>query len=97
VQGCVYGYSSMLHILLGKPARLPDDGISYVWLGEDRRSAPRTDEATTLALRQSMLNEGVDLMRAGALVSAVHSEADVAFTIEAFDHSLAAMQAEGVL
>jgi glutamate-1-semialdehyde 2,1-aminomutase len=96
-EGCVYGYASMLHILLGKPARLPDDGISYVWSGEDRRSAPRTDERTTMILRRAMLNEGVDLMRAGALVSAVHSDADIDFTIEAFDRALAAMQAEGAL
>jgi glutamate-1-semialdehyde aminotransferase len=44
-----------------------------------------------------MLNEGVDLMHAGMMVSAVHSDRDVDATIEAFDRSLAALQAEGIV
>ena len=87
----------MLHVLLGVPARLPDDGISYVWQSEDRRRAPVTPEPITLSLRRAMLNEGVDLMRAGAMVSAVHTDADIDATIDAFDRSLAAMQGEGTL
>jgi len=97
VDGCVYGCASMLHTLLGVPARLPDDGISYVWLGEDRRKAPKSPETVVTAFRRAMINEGVDLMRAGAMVSAVHSDADIDATIDAFDKSLLALQAEGVL
>ncbi|HLZ68313.1 MAG TPA: aspartate aminotransferase family protein [Dehalococcoidia bacterium] len=97
VQGCVYGYASMLHILLGQPARLPDDGITYVWQSQDHRRAPHTAHEIEFALRRAMLNEGVDLMHAGMMVSAVHDDRDVDATIEAFDRSLAALQAEGVV
>jgi glutamate-1-semialdehyde 2,1-aminomutase len=97
VDGCVYGFASMLNILLGVPARLPDDGITFVWQSQDHRAASKTSERVALALRQAMINEGVDLMRTGALVSAVHSDKDVDFTIEAFDRSLHAMQAEGIV
>jgi glutamate-1-semialdehyde 2,1-aminomutase len=97
VQGCVYGYASMLHILLGVPARLPDDGITYGWDSGDHRRAPRTPAGVEAVLRRAMLNEGVDLMHAGMMVSAVHDERDVDATIAAFDRSLAAMQAEGAV
>jgi glutamate-1-semialdehyde 2,1-aminomutase len=96
-EGCVYGTASMLHILLGQPAHLPDDGITFVWDSTDRRKAPRTSWDVEVALRRSMLNEGVELMHAGMLVSAVHTDADVDQTIAAFDASIAAMQAEGTL
>ena len=97
VEGCVYGFASMVHVLLGVPARLPDDGITYVWQGEDHRRAPRTPDGVATSLRQAMINEGVELMRTGALVSAVHSDADVDFTIGAFDRAVAAMQADGII
>jgi glutamate-1-semialdehyde aminotransferase len=45
-----------------------------------------------------MLNHGVDLMgMTGALVSGVHSDADVDLTLAAFDSTLDEMQAEGLL
>jgi glutamate-1-semialdehyde 2,1-aminomutase len=97
VPGCVFGYSSMLHILLGVPARRPEDGITYEWTGGDRRIAPRTSDALTHCLRRAMLNEGVDLMRAGALVSAVHTDEDVDFTIDAFDRALFALRRQDLL
>jgi glutamate-1-semialdehyde 2,1-aminomutase len=97
LDGCVFGLASMIHILLGAPARLPDDGITYVWTSDDHRRAPKTPEPVGLALRRAMLNEGVDLMRTSCLVSAVHSDDDIDFTIEAFDRALAAMQSEGVV
>ncbi len=97
VQGCAYGYASMLHIVLGQPARLPDDGITYAWPTADHRQAPRISHEIEFALRRAMLNEGVDLMHAGMMVSSVHSDRDVDATIEAFDRSLAALQAEGIV
>ena len=49
------------------------------------------------ALRRGMLNEGVDLMGAGGLLSYAHSEADIDHTIAAFQHTIAAMKDEGLL
>jgi len=97
VQGCVFGFSSMLHVVLGRPARLPDDGITYVWESEDRRLAPRTPPELAMKLRRAMLTEGVDLMGTSIMVSAVHSDADIDQTIDAFDRALGAMHAEGAV
>ena len=44
-----------------------------------------------------MLNEGVDLMGTGGMVSAAHSDADVARTVEAFSRTVRQMKEEDVL
>ena len=44
-----------------------------------------------------MLNEGVDLMGAGGMVSFAHSEADVDHTVEAFRKTISSMKAESLL
>jgi glutamate-1-semialdehyde aminotransferase len=44
-----------------------------------------------------MINEGVDLMGTGGMVSSAHSAADVARTAEAFSRTLRRMKDEGVL
>jgi glutamate-1-semialdehyde 2,1-aminomutase len=44
-----------------------------------------------------MLNEGIDLMGSGGMVSAVHSEEDVDRTVEAFARTVRQMKVEGVL
>ena len=44
-----------------------------------------------------MLLEGVDLMHTGALVSAAHTSADMAATVEAFDRGLARLEAARLL
>ena len=49
------------------------------------------------ALKWGMLNRGVDLMRNGGLVSAVHSEPDVEATLAAFEETLADMRREGLV
>jgi glutamate-1-semialdehyde aminotransferase len=49
------------------------------------------------ALKQGMLNRGVDPMRNGGLVSAVHSEQDVEATLAAFEATLADMRREELI
>jgi glutamate-1-semialdehyde aminotransferase len=96
VDGCVYGLASCLHISLGQDCPRPTDGIE--WPGRNGHLPPRTPPPIALALKQGMLNHGVDLMgQAGALVSGVHSDADVDHTVDAFAATLAEMQAEGLL
>ena len=46
------------------------------------------------ALRLGMLNEGVDLMRDGMMVSAVHTAGDIDRTESAFRATLRAMKEE---
>lgn len=95
VAGTVYGQSSMLHIALGMEER-PPDGYSWGWqaLPSPR---PRVSEGAASALRLGMLNEGVDLMGDGMMVSSVHDAEDVARTVDAFRATLRAMKAEGAI
>jgi glutamate-1-semialdehyde aminotransferase len=44
-----------------------------------------------------MLNEGVDLMGTGGMVSAAHTEEDAGHTAEAFRQTVRHMKAEGAL
>jgi glutamate-1-semialdehyde aminotransferase len=43
-----------------------------------------------------MLNEGVDLLRTGGFVSAVHDHRDIEATVAAFAATLEKMQIEGL-
>jgi glutamate-1-semialdehyde 2,1-aminomutase len=89
IPGWVNGESSVFHIVLAA------DGQERPGKSEDLFRLTRGPLAT--ALRQAMLLEGVDLMHTGALVSAAHSPADIAATVEAFDRALSRLGAAGVL
>ncbi len=92
VPGCVYGQSSMLHIALGME-RQPPDGYSWGWRALPCTPPPVAGEAAN-ALRLGMLNEGVDLMGDGMMVSSAHTSDDVALTVAAFRETLRAMKVE---
>jgi glutamate-1-semialdehyde 2,1-aminomutase len=95
--GCAYGDASMFHLILGAECPPPKDGLAWDWQGEPGDRMPRMGPGAVWALRRSMLNEGVDLMGTGGLVSAVHGDSDVDRTVEAFRASLRAMEDEGLL
>jgi len=97
VAGCVHGLGSILHILLGKEAPIPDDGITWQWTGEDHRHVPHTSMSTTVAFRRAMINEGVDPMGSRLIVSAAHADEDIDYTVAAFDRALGVMQEERLL
>ncbi len=44
VAGCVYGMGSLLHILLGKEAPMPSDGITWEWPSDNRGDVPHTGQ-----------------------------------------------------
>lgn len=97
-RGCVYGAATILHVLLGQECRLPEDGITWNWPDEDRRWVPHTAPGPTVALKRALINEGVDLMSDGRLlVSAAHTEADVAATVSAFERAVTQMLDEGIV
>ncbi len=96
VRGCVYGDRSMFHIALGVEPRLIDD-FAWDWRGEPGASMPSADARATAALRRALINEGVDLMGSGGMVSAVHTSEDVAFTLEAFERGLRALKEDGLV
>ncbi len=95
VAGCVYGQSSMLHIAPGMDVQ-PPDGYSWGWRALPKRPPPLARDAAA-ALRLGMLNEGIDIMGTGMMVSSAHTADDVEQTVEAFRRTLRAMKAEGVL
>jgi glutamate-1-semialdehyde 2,1-aminomutase len=95
VAGAVYGHSSMLHVAPGMEQQ-PPDGHSWGWR-ELPVEPPRVSGATSQALRRGMLNEGIDLMAGGMMVSSAHTDADVDRTVEAFRRTLRAMKDEGLV
>jgi glutamate-1-semialdehyde aminotransferase len=58
---------------------------------------PAVAPAAAQALRLGMINEGVDLMAGGLMVSSAHTEKDVQRTTEAFRSTLRAMKEEKLL
>ena len=93
-RGAVYGLASYFHIALGKHAERPTEDIT--WPGEE--PPPATPAKVQTALKRAMLNHGVDLMHGdGGFVSGVHTEADIDATLTAFEASVRALQADGVL
>lgn len=95
IAGCAYGQSSMLHIGLGMSAQ-PPDGYSWGWSALPA-PPPLVAREASLALRLGMLNEGVDLMGDGMMVSSAHAAEDVDRTIEALRATLRRMKSERVI
>jgi glutamate-1-semialdehyde 2,1-aminomutase len=82
VPGAVYGEASIYHVSFeGKP------GLA----GFDR---PRRADLYHL-LRCALINEGVDCSLNHGWVSAVHTDADIAGSVAAYERAFAAMAAEG--
>jgi glutamate-1-semialdehyde 2,1-aminomutase len=94
VPGAVYGAASMLHIAFGMDEQ-PPDGYSWGWRALPK-PAPRVPAAAAQALRLAMINEGVDLMGDGMMVSSAHTQDDAVRTIKAFRRTLRAMKADGL-
>jgi glutamate-1-semialdehyde 2,1-aminomutase len=94
VAGCVYGYSSMLHIVVGAGEPPPD---GYSWGECPPTDTPVMAGEASHALQLAMINEGVHLMATGMMVSSVHDASDVDRTVEAFRASIAELKAGGLL
>jgi len=97
VPGCAYGFSSMFHITMGHEVPRPEDDFSWRWESKPGPTVPGMARELLEGLRRGMLNRGVDLMRNGGFVSAVHSEEDIDVTLAAFEETLADMRREGLI
>jgi glutamate-1-semialdehyde 2,1-aminomutase len=95
--GCAHGYASMFHIIVGKECPPPIDDFGWDWQGQPGWRVPYMSAEATWALKRGMLNEGIDLMGSGGMLSAAHTEADVNLTLEAFSKTLRQMKAEGLV
>jgi len=95
VPGRAYGLASYFHIVLGKEAPRPLDGIEW---SEDAGEPARISGSVTSALKRGMLNHGVDLMGgSGGFTSGVHTEPDIDLTIQAFEATVREMRTEGIV
>jgi len=93
--GRVYGLASYFHIVLGKDCPVERDGIEWP---ADGPPPPRMPSALTAVLKRGMLNHGVDLMGGnGGFTSGVHTQKDVAETVEAFEDTVGEMRVEGIV
>jgi glutamate-1-semialdehyde 2,1-aminomutase len=97
IPGCAYGQASMFHLILGAECPPPIDGFAWNWEGRPGHKMPQMSLDTFWGLRRGMLNDGVDLMGAGGMLSSAHTPEDIDFTVEAFRQALAAMKADQIL
>ena len=97
--GCVWVDASMVHIILGQDVARPDDGMTWDWSqhGGARSALPMTASEVAWPFRRALLNHGVDLMGMGALVSCVHTEADIDATIESFGAAFSDLRRDEIL
>ena len=99
VPGCAWADASMVHLILGQELERPDDGVTWDWesRGGVAATLPTTSVEIIWPFRRALLNHGVDLMGMGALVSCVHTEADIEATLDAFAGALSDLRREEIL
>jgi glutamate-1-semialdehyde 2,1-aminomutase len=97
VEACVYGDSSVFHLVLGiRPEGFHGGDIRNPQIPPE---VLKTGGEKNLArlFQLSMLVEGIDLFHLGGLVSSVHTEEDVEKTVRAFEVTVQRLRKEGVL
>ena len=99
VAGCAWADASMVHLILGQDLDRPADGVHWDWAehGGPQAALPQTRPEVAWPFRRALLNHGVDLMGMGALVSCVHTEADIDATVDRFGAALADLRRGEIL
>ena len=97
VAGCAHGHASMFHLVFGADCPPPVDDFTWDWQGQPSHRMPVMSGNVSRALRRGMLNEGVDLMDTGGMVSAAHTEEDADRTIDALRRTIGQMKEEEIL
>jgi len=93
VAGHAHGVASMIHLVMADC----DCDRDICTMPHKKISEAMASPAVT-ALKRQLQNSGVDMIgRDGFLVSGVHTEREVDQTLEAFEGTLAAIRAEGLL
>jgi glutamate-1-semialdehyde 2,1-aminomutase len=92
VAGRAYGLASMVHFLIGQEC--PPGGFEWP---DPYKAPPNTDPGVAIAFKQAALNEGVEFMGEGAMVSSAHTDQDIEDTANAFEKALAALKADGIV
>ena len=97
IAGCAYGHASMFHVILGAECPPVKDGFTWDWQGQPGDRMPRMAGDIVWALRRGMLNEGVDLMGSGGMISSAHSAEDMNHTVQAFRSTVRQIKEEKLL
>jgi glutamate-1-semialdehyde 2,1-aminomutase len=93
VAGHAHGVASMIHLVLADC-----DCDREICTLPHRQIKAAVGSPAVTALKRGLQNRGVDIMgRDAFLVSATHTERDIDDTLAAFEQSLAAVRAEGLL
>ncbi len=93
--GFAYNVCSNLFVAFGLEEELDQDGICVTPHDQLQEA---NDVKVMSHFRKALLNEGVDVQGGWSWrPTAAHTEADIDFTIEAFDQSVNAMRREGAL
>jgi glutamate-1-semialdehyde 2,1-aminomutase len=91
VSGHAYGIASMIHVVLA-------DCDCEICTMPHRKIKEATASPAVTALKRGLQNNGIDIMgRDAFLVSATHTEKEIDETLAAFEKTLAAVRAEGLL
>lgn len=86
IPGAVYGESSVFHIAIDDRL-VPGDPSSVAALSSEERKQQRR-QPLVAGLTLAMLLDGVHLFAMGGLLSAAHTEDDIARTVDAFDGAM---------
>jgi glutamate-1-semialdehyde 2,1-aminomutase len=97
VSGCVYGDSSVFHVVLGvTPRNFTGCDIRNPLLPTETLKTGGEKKLSRL-FQLSMLVEEVDLFHLGGLVSSAHTDEDVEKTVRAFEVTVKRLKKEGIL
>lgn len=93
VAGHAHGIASMIHVVLADC-----DCDREICTMPHAKISETVASATTTGMKRGLQNLGVDIMgRDSFLVSATHSEQEIDRTLDAFQNTLSAMRAEGLV
>jgi glutamate-1-semialdehyde aminotransferase len=93
IPGHAHGIASMIHVVLADC-----DCDREICTMPHRQISETTASAAVTAMKRGLQNRGIDIMgRDAFLVSATHADADIDQTIEAFQDTMAAVRAEGLI
>ena len=94
--GCAWGESSAFHLTLDHTPRNRTAGDLHTPEGispETLKASGKAGRSGPLALAMQL--EGVDLFGGGGMLSVRHTDADIAFTLNAFGHALDRLEKDG--
>jgi glutamate-1-semialdehyde 2,1-aminomutase len=95
---CVYGDGPIWHVLLGKGARVNNDGTLVEGSADVLTLRKANDPSVKAAFQSGMLSRGVDLLSGHAgIMSTAHTEDDLALTATAFYETLRGMREAGMV